>query len=404
MKTWQIAIVLGVGSLIFFFLGITNPTERVLDEYKYIDPAKGILAGTYDNCPDGPPLGKLILASSIALIGDNPLGWRTPSAICGALTLVAIFLLTRLLLNDLALALTAAAITLLNNFLYVFSRNAMMDIFLVVFAVWSVLAFTAALKMEGLGRKKRRLLLAASGILVGLAIACKWNGVDELCVFLALGVGLLFLPDRWKSPEFLRCSANLREAGIPVFALSMFVLPASMYVLAYLPYCLLLHLPISPRQFVALNVYIWRFHLAIAGNPTIMVPWYKWPLRTEPMRMLSYLIGNWYVMWVGLMALLFCLRRFFRNLPETLILMLYLANFLQWAVTPQSCLFYYYYFPAAMFLGVAIPIALSRLPVRVYGMRLTVATVLPAFCVFAFCFARMAHLPTPFDCMLGCWP
>ena len=87
-----------------------------------------------------------------------------------------------------------------------------------------------------------------------------------------------------------------------------------------------------------------------------------------------------------------------------MIVLLYSANLLQWAVTPQSCMFYYYYFPAAMFLGLAIPVALHRLPARVYGIRLSVVATLPALCVFAYCFSRMAHLPTPFDCMLGCWP
>ena len=66
-------------------------------------------------------------------------------------------------------------------------------------------------------------------------------------------------------------------------------------------------------------------------------------------------------------------------------------NMLQWMLTPQPCVFYYYYFPAAMFLGMAIPVALSRLPVRYFGVRLSVACLLPAFCIFVYCFAHMAH-------------
>lgn len=403
-KTWLTAVLLAFVALMVFLPGITNPTDRIFDEFKYVDPAKAMLAGTHDTSPDGPPLGKLILAGSIRLLGDNPLGWRIPSAIFGALTLSAVFLWMQLLLDDYALSLTAVALTLLDNFLYVFSRTGMMDIFLVGFALWAILAFTAALKLENLDATKRRALLACSGILLGLACACKWNGMDELVVIIAMAAGLFFWSRRTKNPEILKYAANLRSAGIAWFAVSFSALPALVYVATFWPYCRMLHLPFSPAGFMSLNAYIWHFHLAVVGNRTIIVPWYKWPLQTQPTRALSYLVGNWYVMWAGLVALLFCLRRFGRNLPETMVVMLYGANLLQWAMTPQSCMFYYYYFPAAIFLGLAIPVALYRLPARVYGIRLGVVATLPALCVFAYCFSRMAHLPTPFDCMLGCWP
>jgi Ni/Fe-hydrogenase subunit HybB-like protein len=100
----------------------------------------------------------------------------------------------------------------------------------------------------------------------------------------------------------------------------------------------------------------------------------------------------------------FCLRRSARSVPETVIVSLYAVNMLQWVFTPQSCTFYYYYFPAAMFVGMAIPIALYRLPPRYLGVRLSVVCVLPALCVFAFCFAHMAHLGAPYDSMFGYWP
>ncbi len=318
--------------------------------------------------------------------------------------MAGVFLLTQLLLNDYALALTAVAVSLLDNFLYVFSRTGMMDIFLVGFALWAILAFTAALMVADLDARRRRALLVLSGILLGLACACKWNGMDELGVAIVIGAGLLLWPRRGEKTEASQYAANLQQVGIGWFAVSFSMLPALVYLATFWPYCRMLHLPFSPAGLLSLNAYIWRFHLAVVGNRTIIVPWYKWPLETEPTRALSYLVGNWYVMWAGLVALLFCLRRFGRNLPETMIVLLYGANLLQWAVTPQSCMFYYYYFPAAVFLGLAIPVALHRLPPRVYGVRLSVVATLPALCVFAYCFSRMAHLPTPFDCMLGCWP
>ncbi len=403
MRTWLAALLLGLCSWAIFLSGITRPSTLVFDEEKYVEPAKALLAGTHDTSPDGPPLGKLLLAGSIAVLGDDPFGWRLPSSVFGAITLAGIFLLANLLLEDLALALTAAALTLFNNFLFIFSRTAMMDIFLVAFAVWGILAFTAALKMKSVGPKKRRSLLAASGLLLGLACACKWNGVDELCVVAAIGVLLFLLPWAARNAEIELYAANLREAGAGWFAGAFLLLPPAAYLATYGPYCKMLRVPFSPSVVIAMNVYIWRFHLGVMGSPLATLAWYRWPFYMQPFRPLSYLVFNWYILWMGLAAIVYCLWRFGRNLPETLVVLLYLANLLQWAVTPQRALYYYYYFPAATFLGMAIPVALHRLPARVFGARLNVVSVLPAILVFAYCLGRMANLPAPFDCSLGCW-
>jgi predicted membrane-bound dolichyl-phosphate-mannose-protein mannosyltransferase len=95
------------------------------------------------------------------VLGDNPQGWRSACAVCGAITLVGVFLWSQLLLRDYALALTAALLTLLDNFLFVMSRIAMMDIFLVTFVILGILAFTATAYADYSRNRRRILLLAA---------------------------------------------------------------------------------------------------------------------------------------------------------------------------------------------------------------------------------------------------
>jgi dolichyl-phosphate-mannose--protein O-mannosyl transferase len=90
-------------------------------------------------------------------------------------------------------------------------------------------------------------------------------------------------------------------------------------------------------------------------------------------------------------------------LPEGLVLLLFAANFFQWAVTPEKGLFYYYYYPAVMMLGVAIAVALRGLPRRVFGVRVSMVLLLAAVIVFLRCYPQMAHLESPWDCALGCW-
>jgi dolichyl-phosphate-mannose-protein mannosyltransferase len=401
-KTLQTCLFLAAASLALFLAGIRNPPVMFFDEKLYVDAGNAILHHTPDPSPYGPPLGKLLVATGIAIAGDNSFGWRWPSAVCGAVTLVGVFLLVYFLLADYTLALTAALLTLLNNFLYVLSRIAMMDIYLVTFALWGVVAFVAAIKLPEIAKLQRRILLAFSGTAFGAAIACKWNGVDELAVVFLLGVFLLL--NTPTSSEFAECASHLREAGAPFFAISFTVIPAAVYLATFYPLFHGQHLAFSPHNLASANLFIWRFHRGVAGNTGLIVAWYKWPLMIAPTRGLSYLVGNWYVMCAGLLALLWSLRRFGAALPETLLVSIYAVNMLQWIVTPQPCTFYYYYFPAATFLTIAIPVALHRLPAGYFGVRLSVVSVLPALCVFAYCFAHMAHLGAPYDTMLGYWP
>src|SRR5271166_1918827 len=139
---------LGAFALFLFLAGIGNPPMPIFDESSYVMGARSLLSGTQDLNPEHPPLAKFLIAGGMKLFGDNPLGWRLAGAALGALTVVAIFLWTYLLLRDYALSLTAAGLTLFNNFLFVMSRVAMLDVFYFAFVMWGVLAFSAAVLLE----------------------------------------------------------------------------------------------------------------------------------------------------------------------------------------------------------------------------------------------------------------
>ena len=391
-------------SFALFFRDIGNPPNFLLDESQYVGSANALLAHSPNPNPEAPPLGKLIVAAGIKLFGDNPLGWRIMSVVFGALTVAGLFLWVKLLVEDYSIALIAAILALLDNFMFVLARAALMDIFLVGFVIFGLLAFTAALKLDNMSDAGRRAFLLMGGVFFGFACACKWNGVDTLGIVVITSIGLLWLSRRSCNPELASYAEHLRQAGTPWVALSLLFVPVLAYSITFIPLLHSLNLPFNFRELVSMNIFIWKFHRAVVGNVFLVTRWYTWPLHVDPLRSLSYLVGNWYIMWVGLLALLFCARGFGRSLPETLLVLLYAANFLQWAVTPQSCLFYYYYFPSAVFLGVAIALALRQLPEHVFGVRVATLTVLPALVIFAYCYPRMAHLPQPFDCALGCWP
>ena len=388
--------------------GIDKPATLVYDELSYVSSAKAFLAGAPNPNPEHPPLAKLLIAAGIEAVGDNPVGWRAASAVCGALTLVAVFLWAYLLLRNYALALTAAGLTLFNNFLFVMSRVAMLDVFLEMFLIWGLVAFSAALELN-LTVAKRRILLCLAGVMWGLAGACKWSAVDTLVVAVAVSAALFWMANRsalnWDEciPRYGR---NLQQIGILPIVLCLIVAPVIAYGLAFWPLCRSLHRPFGIRELLAMNLFMWRFQTTVQANRAIISAWYTWPFQTSPQRALSYLLGNFVVMWGGLLALAFCAWRFFKSLAsrEGLVLLLYAANLLQWAFTPHKGMYYYYYTPAAMFLGVAIALVLNQLPPRIFGVRVGLILLLAAATMFLWCYPRMAQLEPPWDCALGCWP
>src|SRR3977135_4513626 len=139
------------GGLVGFFGRHRQACRTYYDEGYFVPEARTFLLKTPNPSTQippplaRPPLGKMIMAMGMKAAGDNPFGWRVAAAFCGALTLAAVYLWTLLLLRDSRLALFAAGLTLCNNFLFVMSRVGMMDAFLMVFLMWSLVAYTAAI-------------------------------------------------------------------------------------------------------------------------------------------------------------------------------------------------------------------------------------------------------------------
>jgi dolichyl-phosphate-mannose-protein mannosyltransferase len=407
------AMLFGLAALALLLPGIGTPPKMYFDEAYFVPEARAFIQGKPNPAPDAPPLakpplGKLIMALGMEAAGDNPFGWRIAGVICGALTVVAIYLWSYLLLQDASYASLAAGLALTNNFLFVMSRIATVDVFLLFFLIWSLVAYTAALVLD-VGAGKRKFLFCLSGVLVGLAGAVKWNAIDTLGVFFLVTFALLWVSRRKPADSGSSLSPfarSARQIGLPVLLIGLILAPIASYSLAFWPACRIVHRPFSSHELAAMNTFMWHFNRTTVVNPFLISPWYSWPLNLSPMRVFSYLVGNPVITLSGLVALALCLRRFWTSdtLPKGLVLLLFAANYLQWAVTPQKGLYYYYYYPCVIILGVAIAVAARSLPSRVFGLRINFLLLAAAALFFVRCYPQMAHLEAPWDCTFGCWP
>ncbi|MHB8620871.1 MAG: glycosyltransferase family 39 protein [Chloroflexota bacterium] len=191
---WQLLL----ASLLLRALWLNRPSGRLIfDEHYYVNAARVMLglpvpagqpyAGSQpglDPNTEHPPLGKLLIAGSMALFGDNPYGWRVPAVLFGTAAIGLTAAIVRAAGGSRPAALAAAFLVAFDNLAFVHSRVATLDIFVVGFSLaavycwlrrWPVAAGTA-LALAGL--VKINGLWLAPG-LAGLEVYLVWRGAGS---------------------------------------------------------------------------------------------------------------------------------------------------------------------------------------------------------------------------------
>ncbi len=168
--------VLLLAYLILHLAVISQPGQYVFDEKAYVTDAQGINGDIGTQRPEHPPLAKLIIAKGIALLGDNPWGWRLPAVLAGSLSLILFYGIARRLSQSPRVAFLAAFLLAFENLFFLHGGLAVLDIYLILFtflAFWLYLrgpAWWWAAAVAGACAA----LSKFSGLLVFLAIGLHW--------------------------------------------------------------------------------------------------------------------------------------------------------------------------------------------------------------------------------------
>jgi predicted membrane-bound dolichyl-phosphate-mannose-protein mannosyltransferase len=172
-------------------------TGLIFDEAYYVNAARvidGLEATSHysDSAPgfdpntEHPALGKLILAASIAVLGDNSVAWRLPSVIFAMIALAAVYLIARDTTKSAWIPVAVTALVSFDNLTFVHGRIGTLDMF--VLAPMLVGAWLAL---------RRRWILA--GVAMGLALLIKITaiyGVGAVILYWLLTDGLEWLRAR----------------------------------------------------------------------------------------------------------------------------------------------------------------------------------------------------------------
>jgi dolichyl-phosphate-mannose--protein O-mannosyl transferase len=179
--------------------GVGFPPGKQFDEIYYATEGAEMLRQGYENNPGymfivHPPLGKWLIAAGIRVFGDEPVGWRVPSAVAGTLCVLILVRVVRRMTRSTLLGCVAGLLLAVDGLSVVQSRFALLDIFLALF----VLAGFACLVVDrdrvrerlapGVARLGPRPWRLAGGVLLGLACGVKWSGIWFLAGFGLLSV------------------------------------------------------------------------------------------------------------------------------------------------------------------------------------------------------------------------
>lgn len=164
-----IAVMLLLGAFLRVY-AIDYPSSFLFDEHHFVENARNYLHNRAD-WNDHPPLGKLIIAQSIAALGDNSLAWRLPALVFGALTILFGALAGWRLFRSARAGWLAAAFMAVDGFLIAYSRGALLDGYLACVLAMTLFLVTLPLNFW--------VALAAGG-LCGAAISIKFSGIAVL--------------------------------------------------------------------------------------------------------------------------------------------------------------------------------------------------------------------------------
>ncbi|MFZ1742126.1 MAG: phospholipid carrier-dependent glycosyltransferase, partial [Pontixanthobacter sp.] len=295
--------------------------------------------------------------------------------------------------------------------LFIQSRIAMLDIFMVAFFAVALWQCAAAVREAETGRRR----LAIAGVAIGLSMASKWN-----VLVVAMLPGLAFFAARVTAS---RRHLWLSRRGVPVPGVSLAeaglwlgVVPLFVYWLSF-----------ASAYFLDNNALVWggfieHHRLMLELQQSLKIPhnyqsnWPDWVLNLRAIWYLYepvdgaqrgiILIGNPLTMLLGLPALAWCAWAGFcrRRWDLIGIVLLYAVSLGMWLAVNKPVQFYYHYFLPSCFLLAALAAALDELWKN--GQRRIAGLVLAgSAAVFAFFYPILsaAKLAGPQSFTLWTW-
>lgn len=337
-----------------------------------------------------PPLGKLFIATGIAVFGMNTFGWRIVGTLFGAAMIPLMYLFGKKLFKKSFYGFCAAFLMMFDLMHFAQTRIATIDSYATFFVIlmYYFMADYYLLKSYRNSFFKSLKPLFFSGLFLGLGIAVKWS------VFYGVaGLALIFLLAKYN--EYKELSKNIsqddrarvivKEIGIYVSCVFIFiVMPATIYFLSFIPYLLVPNMHII--DIFKYQRYMFNYHRGLTATHSFSSSWWSWPLILKPiwyyggvnsprgMRSTIASFGNPLIWWPGIATVFAAVISAIRKNKACILLSLAIfAQYLPWAAISRIT-FIYHFFPVIPFVMLTI----------VYCIKVLMENGLPEHCVYAY--------------------
>ncbi|MGI6175295.1 MAG: phospholipid carrier-dependent glycosyltransferase [Christensenellales bacterium] len=372
-----------------------------------------------------PPLGKLFIASGIALFGMNPFGWRIMGTLFGVAMVPLLYMFGKRLFRRTRYAFVTAFLFTFDFMHFVQTRIATIDsygVFFILIMFYFMYKFYASTNYNTQPLRKCLLPLGLCGVMFGLGIASKW-----IVFYAAAGLAVMFFTYLYKRhKEYTYALHHVgqedttakdhvlyegiihgfhRKTGqILLFCILFFIIiPTAIYFASYAPYWMV----VEGKQYDLEGVwgvqeFMFSYHSKLTAGHPYSSQWWQWPFNIRPTFFYSNTnlsesmtagistFGN-PIVWIGgLIAVIgvFILTAKGRFKRDTGIFLMFTgiaSNYLPWVIVTRAT-FTYHYFATVPFLVFAIVYFIRYLEKRYVKLRWLSYTVMGAvlllFCIF----------------------
>ena len=344
-------------------------SQTYFDEIYFVKTSEQYLHLQYPYEWTHPPLGKLIQAAGIVVMGFNPFGWRMMGVIFATLMIALAYLLGKELLGTWIGGFTTAFLVTFDFMHFTMARMGTADTYVVFFALASQLFFLIYLKnVLKVGWKTSVIPLFLSVLFFALGFSTKWvvlyGFVGELALLAALRLSEVV---KLKGSLSAKVYAFLDR---PYSAIVAFILVAiGVYFLTYIPDMLVGR---SFTDVLSLQGAMYDYHSKLTATHAFSSPWFSWPLLFDPIngnvhvplylqsanvfgnRSTIVLLGNPAVWWIGFAAIIAVTAMVVTNLwgkkytlrnhlPETFLVVLFFFQWLPYVLISRVTFIYHFY-------------------------------------------------------------
>ncbi len=280
-------------------------TSTYFDEIYHARTAYEYLHGMepYENTH--PPLGKLLIAIGVALLGMNPFGWRIVGTLFGAMMIPLMYMFGKKMFDKSFYGFCAAFLMMFDFMHFTQTRIATVDVygtFFIILMYYYMYDYFVNKSYEvGFMRSLKPLFL--SGLFFGIGAACKWialYGAGGLALLLFIKMTMEYM-DYSKATKLLNAKNSIKRKAAKTYTwtknfiaqnivatllacvLFFVIIPGGIYLASYVPYMNTNGGGHTVDEVISQQKGMYEYHSKSVLNAThpFASRWYTWPLVFE---------------------------------------------------------------------------------------------------------------------------